>query len=391
MEARVPILRDVPGAKALVIDGGYRYSDYSLGFSTNTYKIGLQWAPISDVRFRASYQSAVRAPNIQELYSTNYVALDGGGDPCTGAAPTATLVQCERSGVTAAEYGHIAANPASQYNGRLGGNPNLSPETAKTTSFGIVLTPTAVRGFAATVDYFKIRVANLIGPYGADFSLNQCVTNDISKYCALIHRGPNGTLWLSPNGYVTDTNVNTGGEETSGVDANLRYALDMGAFGKLSTDLTGTYVRNFVNSPAGGAPYDCANLFGPTCGPPLPRWRHNLTLDWDTPVPGLSAALEWRYVSSTKVEYGDAALSANGSLAGLADAELPSFSYIDLSGAFAVDHWTFRLGVNNLFDKDPPLVGAGEIGNGIFGENNTYPQIYDTLGRYIHFSVSAKF
>ncbi len=62
-----------------------------------------------------------------------------------------------------------------------------------------------------------------------------------------------------------------------------------------------------------------------------------------------------------------------------------------MSAAYTWSKLTFRVGVNNLFDKDPPLIGADEIGNGLFGENNTYPQIYDTLGRFLHASVSAKF
>ncbi len=391
VEFRAPLVQDKPFMKALTLDGGYRFSDYSLGFSTNTYKLGLQWAPLDDIRFRGSFQRAVRAPNIQELYSTNYVGLDGSGDPCAGPAPDATPEECAHSGVTAAQYGNIASNPAAQYNGQQGGNPHLLPETAKTTSFGIVLTPTMLPGFSATFDYFKIDVANLISTYGADFTLNQCVATGAAQYCSLVHRGGNGTLWLSPTGYIVDTNVNTGAEKTSGVDVDINYRLDMGAIGSLHADLTGTYVKNFVFSPALGSSYDCAAAFGPTCGPPLPSWRHNLSLDYQTPIKALSANVTWRFVGRTKAEFTEPALASENDLAGLADARIGSFSYVDMSAAYTWSKLTFRVGVNNLFDKDPPLIGADEIGNGLFGENNTYPQIYDTLGRFLHASVSAKF
>ena len=90
-ELRLPLAQHMPWAEELAVEGGYRYSYYSLGFDTNTYKLGLEWAPTSDVRFRASYQRAVRAPNITELYLPQSVALDGSEDPCAGPTPAGSL------------------------------------------------------------------------------------------------------------------------------------------------------------------------------------------------------------------------------------------------------------------------------------------------------------
>src|SRR5205823_13200998 len=139
MEARLPLVEDAAFAKSLILETGYRYSDYSLSFgSTNTYKLGLQWAPVSDARIRGMYQRAVRAPNIQELFLQERVQLDStfSVDPCTGTTPTATPAQCARSGVIVGgpnnEYGNIAANPAAQYNALVGGNVSLAPEKADT-------------------------------------------------------------------------------------------------------------------------------------------------------------------------------------------------------------------------------------------------------------------
>ena len=125
------------------IEAGYRFSDYSTGFSTDTYKAGLDWAPVDQVRFRGSYQRAVRAPNVGELFSSQSVALDGSIDPCTGTPgdpPEATQAECLLTGMTAAQYlAFSPPNPAGQYNGLLGGNPNLTPETSDTISFGVVI------------------------------------------------------------------------------------------------------------------------------------------------------------------------------------------------------------------------------------------------------------
>src|SRR5207237_274035 len=112
-EIRVPIVED-GFFRYLGLEAGYRYSSYSIqggrSFSTDTYKIGLDFAPIRDIRFRATYNRAVRAPNIQELFAPQRVAINGNSDPCAGAAPTAPLAACQAQGVSAAPYGGIAGN-----------------------------------------------------------------------------------------------------------------------------------------------------------------------------------------------------------------------------------------------------------------------------------------
>ena len=144
---RLPLASHAPFADDLALEGGYRYSKYSLGFDTNTYKLGLEWAPVHDIRLRGSFQRAVRAPNIGELFTPQAVGLDGSHDPCSGRdADEATLgsVRADR-GDSAAQFGHIAPNPAFQYNGLFGGNPNLVPETADTYTVGLLLNPRSCR------------------------------------------------------------------------------------------------------------------------------------------------------------------------------------------------------------------------------------------------------
>ena len=129
-EMRIPLVQGKTGAETLSTELGYRYSDYSLGFDTDTYKFGLDWAPVEDVRLRGSYQRAVRAPNIQELFLQTRVQLDGQQDPCsrdfaTTDPPEASPAECAFSGITATQYGNVLANPAAQYNGLVGGNQDL--------------------------------------------------------------------------------------------------------------------------------------------------------------------------------------------------------------------------------------------------------------------------
>jgi len=391
-EARMPIIQDARFAKTLSVEAGYRYSDYSLGFNTNTYKFGVDWAPVSDVRLRSSYQRAVRAPNIQELYLPAKVQLDGSTDPCAGPTPTPTAAQCAFSGVTAAQYGHIVENGAGQYNGLTGGNANLVPEISDTFAFGLAFTPGFLPGFTATIDYFDIKVKKVIGPYGADFIVNTCVNTGNPLYCGFVHRSPsNGSLWIGPSGYIEDKNFNLGSLATKGVDLTLDYHLDAGGLGRMDFSLFGTYVKDFITEPAPGElKYDCAGLYGATCGVPTPKWRHKFRTTWTTPLEGLSASLQWRHISAVRLD----TTSSNPQLKGtvlLTDRELGSREYIDLSGAYMfAKNYTFRLGINNILDKDPPLLGSTNL-PGVFGSGNTFPQVYDTLGRFIFMNLTMNF
>ncbi len=95
-EMTLPIMDDKPGAYALSVNAGYRYSNYTDGFDTNTYKFGLEWAPIQDIRFRGGYNRAIRAPSIDELFAPHAVGAGGTADPCWGAGahsgePTGTV------------------------------------------------------------------------------------------------------------------------------------------------------------------------------------------------------------------------------------------------------------------------------------------------------------
>src|SRR5262245_63536406 len=163
MEARVPIAQDQPFAESLSFDTAYRYSDYNTGQQTNTYKFGLEWAPVADVRLRGSYQRAVRAANIVELFTAQgFNLFDAAGDPCGAQArdPSASDAECIATGVPANLVGAPSLDsPAGQYNFLQGGNPNLVPETSDTYSYGLVFQPRWVPGLAITVDYFDISIA----------------------------------------------------------------------------------------------------------------------------------------------------------------------------------------------------------------------------------------
>ena len=403
-EARIPLISDQPFFKNLSAEVGYRWSDYSLGFSTDTYKIAGDWSINDDFRIRAGYNRAVRAPNVVELFSTLNVVLNGSTDPCAGATPDWTAEQCARTGVTAAQYGNIAANGAEQYNGQTGGNPNLDPETADTYSVGFVFTPTFIPGFSASVDWFNIKLKDRIGQIGQDVTLERCATTGDAFFCDLIQRAPGtGSLWLSQNGYIVDTTFNTGALEVEGIDVEANYRFDFGdfgltrgldQFGGMSFNFQGSWLDKYlVTTLPGDTPFNCAGYYGGVCtgsavpaSAPMPEWRHKLRAAWRTPW-DLELSTTWRYVSSVT---SDAYLG--GATRGTErDAKLTDKNYFDIAGTWAVrDNMTFRFGVNNVFDNEPPLVSQSNCPTGPCN-GNTYPQTYDSLGRYLFVGLRADF
>jgi iron complex outermembrane receptor protein len=409
LEARLPIMQDMPFAKSLDFDGSYRYSAYSLGFNTNTFSAGLDWAPTQDVRLRGTFTRATRAPNVTELFATQSVGLDGTIDPCAGSAPNLTAAQCARTGLATSRYGSLAANPASQYNGLTGGNPTLKPETALTTSFGIGFTPTVLPNFRAQIDYYDIKIENVIESIGENLIINECATADL--YCNLVHRDATGSLWLTPTGYVTDTLANVGQLEEKGIDFDISYSYNLGTFGKIRTTFNGTHIIQYGVTPvaqlASSTYYNCSGLFGASCsgetngsGGPVFQWRHDWATTWSTPVLPIDLTLRWRFMSSVRLEstagnanlgYVSTATIANGGVSNT-DYRIPSFSYLDTSVAYRVtDKITTRLGCNNLLDKSPPVIGATNLPGPPIGNGNTMPGTYDWGGRFVFANFEVQF
>jgi iron complex outermembrane recepter protein len=397
VEARLPLVQDKPLAKEISIDTAYRYSKYDAGYKTSTYKLGIDYSPTSSLRLRGGYNRAVRAPNITELFAADVVALDGSTDPCAGSSTSspasATVAQCARSGLTAAQYGTFGTpgNPAGQYNGKLGGNPKLTPEIADTYTFGVVVTPAVLPSFSATVDYYDIKIKNLISSYGANLIIKQCVFDDNPLFCSMVHRDNAGSIWFSTAGYVDDPLLNLGFEQEKGIDVSTNYTRQIGFLGSLRFNLIGTYTASFVTEPyPGSGNYNCAGYFGATCGNPLPKWRHTMTIGWATPWHGFGLQARWRHIGNTEIDLANPAPL----LAGAFDPKIQytgSRDYLDLVGSDQIFSGVLlQVGINNVLDKDPPILVTGSIPPPFFN-GNTFPQVYDTLGRFIFANLKIDF
>jgi outer membrane receptor protein involved in Fe transport len=398
-EVRVPILEDAPMAKLLSVNSTFRHSDINTGIKANTYGVGIEWAPVSMARLRGSYQKAVRAPNVVELFSPAGLNLyDNDADPCAGSAADIearvvggqhlTQALCARTGVKANQYGNIQDSPAGQYNYLQGGNAKLKPEQAKSTTFGLVLTP--MNNLSVTVDYFNIKVEDTISAVSPTTTLEKCLATGDARFCSQISRDSLGTLWLLPEARIVATSTNIGSVKTSGIDLGANYFYRLGAMGSLAVAMNGTWLKNYsVEELPGDGSYDCAGLYNGAgvCGQPRPTWRHKLRVNWNTPWQ-LDLAATWRYFKGTDIETSSDQELLKGSFNPV-EAHLPSISYLDLAAVYNVTKKiSLTAGINNLLDKDPPL--TSKYGTGA-GNGNTFPSMYDAMGRKIFLNVTAKF
>jgi iron complex outermembrane recepter protein len=403
------LIQDKPGVANLTVDTGFRHSDYSTTGSVNTGKFEVQYQPVADVRFRGSYQKAIRAPNLIELYNPAVVGLiTAGDDPCApnekSGVIVATLAQCQRTGVTAAQYnsGSIPQGTGSQLSQLAGGNVQLKPEKADSYSFGATFTPSFLPGFSGSIDYYQIKLKDEIGAVPAGLLLQECLNTGAPQFCSKIVRNPvDGSLTgatISGGGYIVQTALNVGAATIDGIDFQSTYKLPLASLGSLGFALNGALLLKDETQPFPGGPsYDCAGLFGLICGTVNPRWRHNLRTTWSTPW-NLQFAATWRFIGKVSLDnndpnpllFGHTFLNQNtgGPAFNYFDARIPNYSYIDFAATWqAFRGVEVRAGINNILDKDPPIV-TSEITAG--GSNNTY-ETYDTLGRQLFVAFTAKF
>ena len=406
-EFRIPLVQNRPFVKDLFFEGAYRFSDYSTAGVTNTYKGQLEYAPTPDIRLRGGYNRAVRAPNAVELFKPTTVALFGGQDPCVGTKPSATLQECVATGLPANLYGNFNEGcPAGQCGDLTGGNINLKPEEADTYTAGFVLTPTQryLKGLTISVDYYNIYIQNLITTVAGTVSVANCVNGNLATCAAAFHRDPSAHILFGQNGYVEALNTNSGFLRTDGIDVEANYSKRLSDFGlpnvgSVTLNLLTTYTNSYVTQPvSGGGTYNCAGLYGLTCANPLPKIRGKFRASYTAPTAmPVTVSAQWRYVGPVHLDANTTnPLLANHyyGITDTADNGIHSFSYLDLNATVKLlDNLTLNVGCNNVLDKDPPTVDSGAFAGAgqSAGNGNTYPGVYDVLGRSLFVELTADF
>jgi iron complex outermembrane recepter protein len=402
-ELLVPIIKGQTLIEELTVRGAARYGDYSLPGvgGVFTWAAGLEWAPISDIRFRGQYQKAIRAPNVGELFGGQSNNFPAATDPCSGrsslASRTATVRSlCEATGVPAALVFQNSVQANSQIESQVGGNSALREETSETYTAGVVIRPSFVPGLSITADYYEIKVDDYIAPLGGGTQgiLNLCyygIQSAQSAYCQAIRRDPS-TGQIGGQFLVTALNANISTLTTSGVDLQVDYSTRVGRGlfsdnAKLNLSFLSTWTKSADYTPVADLPNEitrCDGGFGANCEPvfgdPVPKFRFTTRATWvDGPV---TASLRYRHVGGVTNER---ILNGTSDAASIVVDRLEPKGYVDLSFAFDVDErLQLTMGVNNLFDVTPQIIDDSND-----EQASTYPSTYDVLGR--DFFVSARF
>lgn len=385
-EINVPLLRDSIVYR-LNIDAKARYTKYSNApGNVFTWAAGVELAPIKDITLRGNYQRAIRGPSVNELFLGNTVSFAGNADQCgTASALTGSLRNiCLAQGVPANLIGNPTIQDPNNVNPLtfLGGNPNLREETANNWTAGVVIQPSFVPRLSFTVDYYSIKIKNAISSgVGTDAIGTLCFTQFNQAYCNLIKRNSLGEV-----DSFTDQYINSGGLKNRGVDVTAGYSMPISGFlgdnTKLGFAFSGTRLITYDYTPVEGLDltYRCAGAFGANCGVPTPKWRHSLRTTFGFTQASLS--VQWRYIGKAHDDDPDTLYGSE---------RFKAQNYFDLTAQFEpTENFTLNVGVSNLLDKKPPL--AASVQNGGNGEqSNTFPTLYDVLGRSFFVSGRVRF
>lgn len=396
----VPLLKDQPFAYKLNVGGAYRYSDYNISGGVSSYEGEAKWWPVESVLLRGSYQRAVRAPNIGELFaaaSGSQIAFGTPpasiGDPCdvrstarTGANGSQVRALCLAQGIPAAVIDTYIF-PTTATAGLSQGNPNLRPEQADTYNLGAVWTSRIgnpwLANLSASVDYWNISIKDVISVVPGLTALSKCYNLDGSnpsfsptnQFCQLLTRDAQGQLQV-----INTPFLNLGGLKTDGVDIQADWRMsfaDMGVSsipGELAIDSGISWLhRHEVQTLPGTAFQDFAGTN--TIGAPFPKWKALTTFTYRT-GPAM-VGLRWRYMSKMN----DVTAVTTPKTPGL---PVPSYSYFDLIGTYDLNHDVqLRGGITNLFDKGLPIVSSSQ--------NSTDTGTFDPVGRQFYVGVRATF
>jgi outer membrane receptor protein involved in Fe transport len=392
-ELIVPLIADVPFLQSFDLELGYRWSDYSSTGSDATWKYGFNWRPFDSVLFRVMEQRASRAPNIGELSAPQTTGLDNAtGDPCSvwnAANITPELrALCVSTGMLPQQVGQVENITAGQVNAFFGTDANdpPSPEVGNTFTAGIVWTPDfsfgSSKNWIMSVDYYDIEVEDYIGTFSAQEILDGCYTNAEQAQCDKVVR-VGGTLTLPGSG-VQEYTTNLDYLKVSGLEFAFSVGFGLGGFGDLTvTGNLNQYFESETRSSKTVPVIDCLGYYGVQCGNPTPETRFIQRTTWNYGI--WEASYLWRYLGSVDIEPGQKA----GTFP--AFQSIDAYNYFDLYGAVTLwENTRLALGIQNVFDESPPVVG-NEASTTTYNGGNTFPSFYDVLGTVYSVSIDVKF
>lgn len=379
-EVRVPILKDTPFFHSLEATGAIRHSNYSISGSSTTYTGTALWKPVADLLLRASYSTGFRAPSLGELFGGRSRFDLPVTDPCSNVAgspyqSSATVrANCTANGVPIS--GSYAEDPG-QLPVITQGNIALKPEKSRNLLFGAVYSPAWARnsGFASAfsveANYYDIRVTNAIGAVDPNLTLNNCALLGNAPSCALVVRTSNGFV-----NEINGTLQNLDKIETRGIDVTANYRSPTTGIGSFGLSANATWLTKYVLTASNG--FVVLDRKGTERGSPdqaFPKFKGNATLNWS--ISDFSASFTGRYVSAvTEINPND------GTPNPMASRFYGDVQFV-LTPGFMERRFALTVGVNNVFNQDPPACFSCSL-------NNFDPTTYDVPGQFGYARLTYK-
>lgn len=393
VEFFLPVLADVNFARRLNFTLGWRYSDYSTFGSTNNAKLGMEWKPIDELLVRGTFSQVFRAPSIGELFTGQTSSASTFSDPCNfyGSAANPRSATRDIACRFVPPNGRFEQTD-SQLNGLVGGNTRLGPEEGETITFGFVYDPDWVDGVSTTIDFWRVSLDNVVGTYGTQNILDTCFRSADPVLCNLYSRRPESGEILQ----LSDTNQNIGSYETDGVDFGVLYKLPEYEIGQFVSKFDMTYINKFDNILP--LPYttdrgsynqhlvgEFVDVSSGTGLGHFSRVRAQLSLDWM--LGDWNASVQTRHVGAVDEFEGGNLTVVDSSANGSPDQRrVGAYAKTDLAVGYKLDmlKTKFTVGVDNVFDKQPPLVLSGF-------NAGTDLRTYDGVGRFYWIRATTRF
>ncbi len=362
LELVVPILSDQFLAETLELNLATRYSDYSRFDAANSAKAALKYQPFQDLTLRGSWSQAFRAPSVGELFQGLADNFPTVVDPCSDYTNNGTPEQqanCTADGVPA---GYVQAN--SQILSPRGGNPALQPETAESTTAGLIYNPSYVDGLEFVMDWFHIVLDDGISVLGAEEILNRCyssVQRD-AESCSRVQRASTGDIQS-----VLDAYLNLNEIEVEGLDFGSRYRFGFLNWGNFVAGTDWTYLTRYEETSTDLDGNPVTNKFqgqgAGLAGISFPRLKGNLQLTWDIGrwsllyrVRAIKGQIDGCVVPTITAnpDGGTFEHLCSDPANALNEIDWTYYNDIQLGYDWAGAQTTLVLGADNLFDQDPP-------------------------------------
>jgi outer membrane receptor protein involved in Fe transport len=376
VETGIPVLRDLPFAKAVDIEGSWRFQDFSTTSTDQSWALRGGWAIDDNIKLRASRSRAVRAPNIGELFAPGSDNFQGVQDPCdvtrinAGSFPQNRAANCRAAGIPA---GFVQSTVTKSVLSR--GNPNLAAEKAKTWTAGVVLTPTFVPGLTITADWWNVKIKDAIATFAFQNVVNGCYDAPSlgNSFCDSVIRAADRNI---QNVIVQQMNV--ANYRARGLDMQITYSTPLSRFGapsdwgNLTLDFLGTYLSKKTFDPN---PNDLTQTNRDAGELPDPKLKFRIQGVWEL--------AQWQFTWTTNY-LGHMEIDNEAFIEDRFPHTIPDYWVHAIRAQYDFGRYQVYGGINNLADKEPPYIPT--IYQGIGNAS-----VYDNKGRFFYLGARAQF